>query len=112
MFHKKESKNLNISEYFPLQEKEFSGQLRLRLPKALHKQLAQSAAEEGVSLNMLIVYLVSANHARRRSLRNAVECHYAHKVEITLTTVHNVKCSNKDMNMVDFFGEPSLWEVW
>ena len=51
-------------------------------------------------------------HARRRSLRNAVECHYAHKVEITLTTVHNVKCSNKDMNMVDFFGEPSLWEVW
>ena len=35
---------------------EFSGQLRLRMPKSLHQQLSNRAAEEGVSLNQYIVY--------------------------------------------------------
>lgn len=35
---------------------EFSGQLRLRMPKSLHQQLSYRASEEGVSLNQYIVY--------------------------------------------------------
>jgi predicted HicB family RNase H-like nuclease len=35
---------------------EFSGQLRLRMPKSLHQQLSNRASEEGVSLNQYIVY--------------------------------------------------------
>jgi len=36
-----------------------SGQLRLRLPRSLHERLAEAADEEGVSLNQLIIALVS-----------------------------------------------------
>ena len=35
---------------------EYSGQLRLRMPKSLHQKLSNRASEEGVSLNQYIVY--------------------------------------------------------
>ncbi|MDA8210451.1 MAG: toxin-antitoxin system HicB family antitoxin, partial [Clostridia bacterium] len=34
----------------------FSGQLRVRMPKSLHKALADKAKEEDISLNQLIIY--------------------------------------------------------
>jgi len=34
----------------------YSGQLRLRMPKELHKQLAYISKEEGVSMNQYCVY--------------------------------------------------------
>lgn len=37
----------------------FSGQLRLRMPKSLHANLADSARKEGVSLNTYIITLLS-----------------------------------------------------
>ena len=37
----------------------FSGQLRLRMPKSLHANLADSARNEGVSLNTYIITLLS-----------------------------------------------------
>lgn len=37
----------------------YSGQLRLRLPKSLHGQLAAGAEKEGVSLNTYLVSLLS-----------------------------------------------------
>ncbi len=37
----------------------YSGQLRLRMPKSLHANLADSARNEGVSLNTYIVTLLS-----------------------------------------------------
>ena len=36
-------------------KKEYSGKLLLRLPKSLHKALAEEAEKEGVSLNQLIM---------------------------------------------------------
>ena len=38
---------------------EFSGQTRLRLPKSLHRLVAELAANEGVSINQLIVEAIS-----------------------------------------------------
>ncbi|MEG6617365.1 type II toxin-antitoxin system HicB family antitoxin [Peptococcaceae bacterium 1198_IL3148] len=35
---------------------DFSGQLRLRMPKSLHKALSEKAKAENVSLNQLIIY--------------------------------------------------------
>lgn len=35
---------------------DFSGQLRLRMPKSLHKALSEKAKAENVSLNQLILY--------------------------------------------------------
>lgn len=37
-------------------QEEYSGQLRLRMPKSLHRKLSLRASEEGVSLNQLVVY--------------------------------------------------------
>lgn len=38
---------------------EYSGQLRIRIPKTLHRILAERAKEEKVSLNQYINYLLS-----------------------------------------------------
>lgn len=35
---------------------DFSGQLRVRMPKSLHKVLSERAKEENISLNQLIIY--------------------------------------------------------
>jgi antitoxin HicB len=43
----------------------FSGKFVLRLPKTLHQMLAYQAEDEGVSLNALIVALISQNYGRR-----------------------------------------------
>ncbi len=43
---------------------EYSGQLRLRMPKSLHRQLSRKAAEEGVSLNQYVVYELGKAVAR------------------------------------------------
>ena len=40
---------------------EYSGQVRLRMPKSLHSELALSAEHEGVSLNTHMVCLLSKN---------------------------------------------------
>lgn len=45
----------------------FSGQLRLRMPKSLHRKLAEAARREETSLNQYIVYLLSEQHAYRDS---------------------------------------------
>lgn len=39
--------------------KEYSGKFNLRLPKSLHKYLAEQAEEENVSLNQYILYKLS-----------------------------------------------------
>jgi len=41
----------------------YSGQLRLRMPKSLHARMAQSASNQGVSLNTYLVSLLSDRQA-------------------------------------------------
>lgn len=42
-------------------EKEYSGAISLRVPKSLHRFLAEEADREGVSLNQLILAKISAS---------------------------------------------------
>lgn len=42
--------------------KEYSGQLRLRIPKSLHRGISLKAKEEGVSMNQYCVSLLSAGY--------------------------------------------------
>jgi hypothetical protein len=44
---------------------EFSGNIRLRLPESLHRALTELADREGVSLNTLMVTLMSEGVGRR-----------------------------------------------
>ncbi len=42
---------------------DYSGQFKLRIPKSLHRSLAEHSKEEGVSMNQYCVYLLSKNDA-------------------------------------------------
>ncbi|TXG80457.1 MAG: type II toxin-antitoxin system HicB family antitoxin [Thermomicrobiales bacterium] len=43
----------------PTFQEEFSGKFNVRIPRSLHRDLVHHAAEEGVSLNQLVVSLLS-----------------------------------------------------
>lgn len=49
----------NIAIPEPAKLEDYSGQFKLRLPKSLHKLLAQRSREEGISMNQYCVYLLS-----------------------------------------------------
>lgn len=42
---------------------DYSGQFKLRIPKSLHKQLAEHSKMEGISMNQYCLYLLSRNDA-------------------------------------------------
>ena len=48
-----------ISIMEPTAVNKYSGQFKLRLPKSLHRSLAEHARAEGTSLNQYCVYLLS-----------------------------------------------------
>ena len=47
----------------PEKKEEYSGQFKLRMPKSLHKQLAEKSKKEGISMNQYCVYLLARNDA-------------------------------------------------
>lgn len=42
---------------------DYSGQFKLRIPRSLHRTLAEHSRREGVSMNQYCVYLLSRNDA-------------------------------------------------
>ena len=42
---------------------DYSGQFKLRIPRSLHKSLAEHSRKEGISMNQYCVYLLSKNDA-------------------------------------------------
>lgn len=53
--------NLPIPE--PDEINNYSGQFKLRIPKSLHKQLAEHSRKEGISMNQYCLYLLTKNTA-------------------------------------------------
>lgn len=53
----------NIEIPLPEKPDKYSGQFKLRVPKALHKLLSQHAKREGISMNQYCVYLLARNDA-------------------------------------------------
>jgi predicted RNase H-like HicB family nuclease len=49
----------------PSSEDIYSGKILARMPKSLHKALMEKAKDEGVSLNQLVVYLLSRGVEKR-----------------------------------------------
>lgn len=50
----------------PSYPEEYSGKFNLRLPRSLHRALAQAADREGVSLNQYVVSLLARGDAQAR----------------------------------------------
>ena len=42
---------------------DYSGQFKLRLPRSLHRSLAEHSQREGISMNQYCVYLLAKNDA-------------------------------------------------
>jgi predicted RNase H-like HicB family nuclease len=49
--------NVNIAE--PDSLAQYSGQFKIRMPKSLHKSLAERSKQEGISMNQYCIYLLS-----------------------------------------------------
>ncbi len=58
--------NIEITE--PESTDSYSGQFKLRLPKTLHKTLAEDSKKEGVSMNQYCVYLLAKNSEKEHSV--------------------------------------------
>ena len=48
---------------------EYSGQFKLRIPKSLHKSLAEHSKAEGISMNQYCLYLLTKNDTEHQKLR-------------------------------------------
>jgi len=48
---------------------EYSGKFTLRLPVTFHKDLSETAEEEGISLNQYLVFLISKHHYEKISYK-------------------------------------------
>lgn len=48
----------------PESENNYSGQFKLRIPKSLHKNLAERSKAEGISMNQYCLYLLTKNDAQ------------------------------------------------
>lgn len=59
----------SLEEGYPIPEPskvdEYSGQFKIRMPKSLHKKLAEHSKAEGISMNQYCIYLLSMNDAYR-----------------------------------------------
>jgi len=47
----------------------YSGQFKLRMPKSLHRSLAEHSRQEGISMNQYCLYLLTKNDALHEILR-------------------------------------------
>ena len=50
-----------VEIYEPSLVEDYSGQFKLRIPKSLHKILAENARREGISMNQYCLYLLLMN---------------------------------------------------
>ena len=55
------SKEEGIEIYEPDSLENYSGQFKLRIPRSLHRSLAEHSQREGISMNQYCVYLLSKN---------------------------------------------------
>ena len=52
-----------VSIPMPDSLEDYSGQFKLRLPRSLHRALAEHSQREGISMNQYCVYLLAKNDA-------------------------------------------------
>jgi antitoxin HicB len=64
-------RGLRIPE--PREEIEYSGKFLLRVPRSLHKDLAEEAEREGTSLNRFLIQILSVALERRKMMQTMTE---------------------------------------
>lgn len=71
---KREWLSAAIEDGYPVNEpsnsEDYSGQFKLRIPKSLHKSLAEHSKAEGISMNQYCLYLLSMNDVQAQNQKN------------------------------------------
>jgi antitoxin HicB len=57
----------------PRKIEDFSGQIRLRMPRSLHRKLAVEARSEGMSLNTYLLSLLSENYGYQKASKERIK---------------------------------------
>lgn len=82
--------------------KKYSGRFVVRVPKYLHRNLAEQAKKEGVSLNQFVVSLLSEKNALEKLLKKI------EKLEEKIEALQNITVENKrPLKAVE---EKLIWE--
>ena len=81
------SLDIPIPDEITHEETSFSGKLMVRLPKSLHKKIAQEAENESTSINQLIVSILSEAIGYKKGSNNA----YMHLIQ---NSSHGYKANN------------------
>jgi antitoxin HicB len=68
--------------------KQHSGKLLVRMPRTLHRDLAEEALREGVSLNQYVVFILSKRASPRSTLTTAMIPPQTHVVPADISNVH------------------------
>ena len=73
----------------PFGDNEYSGKFALRLPRTLHRESAQTAQREGVSLNQFFVYAIS-QCVGAKGLYQTLATKIEHKIKTAVTDIRNM----------------------
>jgi len=83
----------------PEELKEYSGRFLVRLPKYLHKRLSTQAKKERVSLNQLIVSLLSERITTKEIIQEIQSVIKTKKSAVTIEEWREEKTVNKDYDL-------------
>ena len=95
----------------PKTRSHYSGQLRLRLPKSLHEDLAKAAARDGTSLNTLIVSMLSDKCGYREALAGIAAAYARQAFAAKVEAFGGTTTSQKDSGVRAQIGPESSQEV-
>ncbi len=90
---------LKRKQHIPLPEEEdsfYSGKFTLRIPKTLHRELAQSAKREGVSLNQYIQTLIAYNFGRQVFADSQLKIEYSGTIIVNNPLEANKEAWNRN----------------
>jgi antitoxin HicB len=79
----------------PKDKKEYSGKFVVRIPKSMHRNLDNLAADEGVSLNTLVISLLSAQLNSPKTLSEASQGNKNFEVDYRILTLKTKSPENE-----------------
>lgn len=92
------------------QTTDYSGQVRLRMPRSLHHSLVQKAELEGVSLNTWLITLLAERNATSKLVDKVCE-----KIEIVERAIHVHRAETRKITisqMATYSQEPMVGEEY
>lgn len=93
----------------PSTNKEYSGKVLLRMPRCLHRRVANTAMKEGISLNQYLVYLLST----RQGCKETFEFMRESIPELIKPEIHDtfIRASQFYQGSVEVRGLPRKWGI-